>query len=129
MFYDDDDEDLRIFTSDDNFRTNPEFDRQLEEITKHIHQLKYADLSKRVDSLVSLNEMISAIDVNRDVLVKTANDLVSAFTHVLNDIFDKNVEDIPLRFAKYFITIVLKTCSCKEIMREVSEEKIFDLAE
>jgi hypothetical protein len=54
---------------------------------------------------------------------------VSAFTHVLIDIFDKSVEDIPLRFAKYFITIVLKTCSCKEIMKEVSEERIFDLAE
>lgn len=73
--------------------------------------------------------MISAIDQNKTVLVRTANDLVSAFTHVLNDIFDKSVEDIPLRFAKYFITIVLKTCSCKEIMREVSEERIFDLAE
>ena len=73
--------------------------------------------------------MISAIDQNKTVLVRTANDLVSAFTHVLNDIFDKSVEDIPLRFAKYFITIALKTCSCKEIMREVSEERIFDLAE
>ena len=73
--------------------------------------------------------MISAIDQNKPVLVRTANDLVSAFAHVLNDIFDKNVEDIPLRFAKYFITIVLKTCSCKEIMKEVSEERIFDLAE
>lgn len=62
-------------------------------------------------------------------MVRTANDLVGAFAHVLNDIFDKNVEDIPLRFAKYFITIVLKTCSCKEIMKEVSEERIFDLAE
>lgn len=73
--------------------------------------------------------MITAIEQNKAVLVKTANDLISAFTHVLNDIFDKPVEDIPLRFAKYFITIVLKTCSCKEIMKEVSEEKVFDLAE
>lgn len=30
-----------------------------DEILKHIHQLKYGDLSKRVDSLVSLNELIS----------------------------------------------------------------------
>lgn len=129
MFYDDEDDDLRIFTSDDHFGTDPELDKAQDEITKHIHQLKYADLSKRVDSLVSLNEMISAIDQNKPVLVRTANDLVSAFTHVLIDIFDKSVEDIPLRFAKYFITIVLKTCSCKEIMKEVSEERIFDLAE
>jgi hypothetical protein len=29
-----------------------------EDVIRHIHSLKYADLSKRVDSLVSLNEMI-----------------------------------------------------------------------
>ena len=62
-----------------------------DEITKYIHQLKYADLSKRVDSLVSLNEIISAIDPNKPILIKDANDLVGAFTHVLNDIFDKSV--------------------------------------
>jgi len=45
------------------------------------------------------------------------------------DIFDKPIEDIPLRFAKYFITIVNKACQCKEIMKEVSEERIFELAE
>jgi len=73
--------------------------------------------------------MISAIDENKLILMRASNDLVGAFTHVLNDIFDKALEDIPLRFAKYFITIVLKTCSCKEIMREASEERIFDLAE
>ena len=61
--------------------------------------------------------------------MKTANDLVSAFTHVLSDIFERPVEDIPLRFAKYFITIVHKACSCKEIMREVIEIRIEELAE
>jgi hypothetical protein len=47
---------------------------------------------------------------NKPALVRSANDLVSAFTHVLMDIFEKPIEDIPLRFAKYFITIVNKAC-------------------
>ncbi len=79
--------------------------------------------------MTSLNEIICDIDSNKPFLIRAANELVGAFTHVLNDIFDKSVEDIPLRFAKYFIGIVLKTCSSKEIMKEVSEERIFDLAE
>lgn len=58
QIFDDDDEDLRILTMEDE-HTDPELDIQREEITKHIHQLKYGDLSKRVDSLVSLNEMVS----------------------------------------------------------------------
>jgi len=68
--------------------------------------------------------MISSIELNRTALIRTSNDLVNAFTHVLIDIFERPVEDIPLRFAKYFITIVHKVCSCKEIMKEVSEERI-----
>lgn len=47
----------------------------------------------------------------------------------MNDIFSYPVNDIPLRFTKYFITIVNKTCASKEIMREVSEECVFKIAE
>ncbi len=104
-------------------------DAEPDEITKNIHLLKYGDLSKRVDSLVSLNEMISQIEQNKDKLIVQSNELISAFTHVLLEIFDKPVEEIPLRFAKYFITIVHKATSSKEIMREVSEEKIHELSE
>jgi hypothetical protein len=39
------------------------------------------------------------------------------------------MSDFPLRFAKYFVTIVNKAASCKEIMKEVNEKVIYDLAE
>lgn len=88
-----------------------------EELTRHIHLLKYADLSKRVDSLVTLNEMIGGMTpATAPVLVRRANEMVSAFTHVMIEVFDKPVEEVNLRFAKYFISIVLKACSCREIM-------------
>ena len=51
----------------------------------------------------------------------TANDLIRSFTHELKDIFDRPKEEMPLRFAKYFVTIVNKTCSCKKIMEIVKE--------
>jgi len=47
----------------------------------------------------------------------------------MKDIFSYPVNDIPLRFTKYFITIVNKTCASKEIMREVSESNVFQIAE
>ena len=61
---DDDDEDLRIFTNDINpsIFGNSNLDKMYEDVTRHIHFLKYADLSKRVDSLVSLNEMIISLN-------------------------------------------------------------------
>ena len=106
-------------------------DRMFDDVTRHVHLLKYADLSKRVDSLVALNDMIGALnDHTQPVLVRAANDLIGAFIHVLIDIFEKNsVEEINLRFAKYFISIVLKVCSTVEIMSEASYERVVDLSE
>ena len=59
----------------------------------------------------------------------TANDLIRSFTHELKDIFDRPKEEMPLRFAKYFVTIVNKTCSCKKIMEIVKEQELYDLGE
>lgn len=47
----------------------------------------------------------------------------------MKDIFSYPVNDIPLRFTKYFITIVNKTCASKEIMKEVVEPQVYDIAE
>jgi len=62
-------------------------------------------------------------------MARCANDLANAFTHVLVDIFERPLQDIPLRFAKYFVTIVNKACTCKEIMQEVDQAHVHDLAE
>jgi hypothetical protein len=96
---------------------------------KHVHNLKYSELAKRVESLITINEIIQSVAKYADGIKYTANDLINAFTHVLIDIFERPMQDFPLRFAKYFVTIVNKAASCKEIMREVSEKEIYDLSE
>lgn len=103
------------------------FDKpQNDELVILINQLKYCDMSKRIGYLLALNDLIES---NKKKLMLSANALIEAFTHVLNDIFEKPVEDIHLRFAKYFTIIVLKACSCKELIRECSEDRIFYFAE
>lgn len=57
----DEDEDLRIFEDLEGGFGDVYLDNLYEDITRHIHLLKYADLSKRVDSLVSLNETIGSM--------------------------------------------------------------------
>jgi hypothetical protein len=46
--------------AEDNLDQDPEFTQARNFILNHINQLKIGDLLKRVDSLVALNEMISA---------------------------------------------------------------------
>jgi hypothetical protein len=62
-------------------------------------------------------------------VVNCCNELVDAYSFVMNDIFKYPVNEIPLRFTKYFITIVNKTCASKEIMKEVSEHRVHELVE
>jgi len=121
--------------------TDPELRRHMESIRSHIDQLKVGDLLKRVDSLVALNEVISATGTQADneensvnalqqkALIRLCDELINAFSKVMIDIFSFPVKEIPLRFTKYFITIVNKTCSSKEIMKEVSCNEVLNLVE
>jgi len=127
--------------AEDNLDVDPALKEQQAIIMNHIHQLKNGDLLKRVDSLVALNELISSGNgqqadqlsgeqqVQQTALIKSCDQLIGAFTFVMSDILSHPVNDIPLRFTKYFITIVNKTCASKEIMREVTEDCVFKLAE
>ena len=117
MHFHDDDEDLRNLNEElgaapaKKEALDPETQRQVDVIMKYISNLKYSsDLNKRVESLISLNEIIQAVQSHEKGIQHTANDLISAFTHVLIDIFERPRQDTPLRFAKYFVTIVNKTC-------------------
>lgn len=62
---------------------------QVKEITKAIQNLKYG---KRFDSLITLNQIIWSAQQYEAGLVYTANELINAFTFVLNDTFER--EDI-----------------------------------
>ena len=142
-FMNEESEEIRRLLNDaeDNLDIDPGLRQQQTFIMNHIAQLKTGNLMKRVDSLVALNELISAssgqneqelskeMQNQQKALIRCCNELIGAFTFVLQDIFSYPVHDIPLRFTKYFITIVNKTCASKEIMREVSQDMVFQLAE
>ena len=134
MHFMDDDEDLRqqIEEMGDPKKEplDPETQRQVDNIVKYISNLKYSsDLNKRVESLIALNDIIAAIQSYEKAIQHTANDLISALSHVLIDIFERPRQDTPLRFAKYFVTIVNKTCQCSIIMSVVREQELYELVE
>lgn len=109
---------------------DPQTQEQVDNIVKYISNLKYSsDLNKRVESLIALNDIIAAISSYEKAIQHTANDLISALSHVLIDIFERPRQDTPLRFAKYFVTIVNKTCQCSIIMSVVKEEELYQLIE
>lgn len=107
-----------------------EADHSLDEIGKHIKQLKYGDLSAQVDALVILNELITSnLEQKKDSLANNASYMIDTISKVLYDVFNKPVESIPLKFGRYFISIVNKVCSIDFIVRPVPEKKIMTLVQ
>jgi hypothetical protein len=48
---------------------------------------------------------------------------------VLVETFEKSLQDIPLRFAKYFVTITNRVCTSPEVMMAAGENECFELCE
>lgn len=107
-----------------------ELDENLDNVGKSIKQLKYGDLSGKVDALVIINELITKkLDEASESLIRNSNFLIDSISKVLYDVFNKTPDKVPLKFGKYFISIVNKVCSIKEIMRNVEEKRILILVE
>lgn len=107
-----------------------EQDENLDTIGKNIKQLKYGDLSGKVDALVIINEVITKrMDETAESVMKNANFLIDSVAKVMHDVFNKTPDKVPLKFGKYFISIVNKVCSIKEIMIKVDEKIILVLVE
>ena len=90
----------------------------IDNIMKNIHSLKFGELSKRVDSLVAMNDIISNFKEYQKAMIKCANELCSAITYVMVDTFEK--PEPALRFTKYFVTIVSRVCSLPDVMQACS---------
>ena len=95
--FQDDDDDLILQLNEIDRATqikeqmDPKLREQIDFIMKHVQSLKYGDLSKRVDSLVALNDIIGAIKQYNLAIVKCSNELCSAFTHVMIDVFERSL--------------------------------------
>lgn len=45
------------------------------------------------------------------------------------EVFEKPVDEVNFRYAKYFTSIVRKGCACREIMAKISMDRVMDLTE
>ena len=112
---------------------NPTFeaDSNLDKIGRNAKQLKYGDLSAQVDALVILNEVITTanLEEHKESFRYNAAFLADTISKVMYDVFDKPPEAIPLKFGKYFISIVNKICSLPYVMGELEEHKVQTLVE
>jgi hypothetical protein len=94
---------------------------EFESIESVMEVLKTGEISKRVDALMCLNEkIISGASKDKELLVNSCDSLFRTFAIVLKDTFDKQVSEIPIRFSKYFMTVISKICADKSITKKLT---------
>mmetsp|Transcript_23354 Transcript_23354/g.23095 ORF Transcript_23354/g.23095 Transcript_23354/m.23095 type:complete len:247 (-) Transcript_23354:368-1108(-) len=88
------------------------------------------DMSSRVDALVGINDMIlNGLETYKTEFQQKADLLIDSISKVFISVFEKPIEDVPLRFAKYFLNVVHKVFCTKLIMQEISENFLFAVTE
>jgi len=103
---------------------------KIETLDQALSILKSGDISRRVDALMFLNEKASSVlDKEKEALILHGDQLFTAFSEVLKEIFDKAIHDIPIRFAKYFMTVINKICMNRSVLRGISEKPVLLFAE
>lgn len=120
-------DEIRLKTQ--NFYENPvsasqsDLDRQLE-------ILKTGSMDEKVDALILINDyIVNDIPDNLSELQSKANHLSDALCKVIICIFDRPLDSIPLKFTKYFLTVLNRVCSSKLIVKEIEEKALLNLTE
>ena len=101
---------------------NHSYCRQIDLI---VERLKSGEIGKKVDSLVNLNEMITNFERDKEILIQNNKLLIDTFTYVIQDIFNKPISQIPIRFAKYCLTVANKICSIKVFLTALNSQSLY----
>eukprot|EP00826_Nyctotherus_ovalis_P017785 TRINITY_DN15258_c0_g2_i2.p1 TRINITY_DN15258_c0_g2~~TRINITY_DN15258_c0_g2_i2.p1 ORF type:complete len:411 (-),score=86.65 TRINITY_DN15258_c0_g2_i2:889-2121(-) len=106
---------LPYFSNKEIFSASYSREQDFNEIIEH---LKSTDIRKKASSLIYINKKLAS---SANSLAKYCDHLYEAFTEVLNTSFAKSAQEIPVRFLKYFATVIVRVCSNKLIIERISE--------
>jgi cytoskeleton-associated protein 5 len=99
-------------------------------LTTHIYTLLNQDMSAQVDSLVYINdELLSNVENYLEDFKEKGSQFIDAITKVMVQTFARPVAEVQIRFAKYFLSVVHKVCSSKQIMICLDEKTLYMLSE
>lgn len=74
------------------------------DLEKIIHTIKYADISKKIDGISLMNSLIHSLNDQTLVAVQMyANELILAIAFSMNEAFEVPLEQLNLKFIKFFM--------------------------
>jgi hypothetical protein len=84
----------------------------------YLNVLENGEVKERVNILIILNDMISSTknDSSKIILSMNLDLIIKTFINCLQSAFDKSINEIPIKFGKYLLTVLYKICCLKELI-------------
>lgn len=88
------------------------------DLMNYLSVLENGEVKERVNILIILNDMISSTknDSSKIILSMNLDLIIKTFINCLQSAFDKSINEIPIKFGKYLLTVLYKICCLKELI-------------
>ena len=88
------------------------------DLLSYLSILENGEAKERVNILIILNDLISSIktDNSKSILLVNLDLIIKTFINCLQSSFDKSINEIPIKFGKYLLTVLYKICCLKDLI-------------
>ena len=97
---------------------------------RNLNLLVSGSMSNRLDALLLIHDIVVADnEETRDFLRIKADDLIKALYVTLKNVFERSKNEVPLKFAFYFLNMTHKLCSIRAFLKNVTEDNLKKFSE
>ena len=98
------------------------------ELLEIMNNLFSEDESEKMNTIIIIHEILcSKYQQNKFILIPIIDNIIKIIIQITHNLFDVNDKIIPLKFAKYLVTILCKLTSNKELIIHISYKVLYDL--
>ena len=99
------------------------------ELINCLKNLLTDDLTEKVNSIIIIHEILCPkYEENKVILISNVDTILNFFIQSMHSLFSiSNINDIPIKFAKYLATVLCKIASNKELISYITYSMLLDL--
>ena len=105
-------------------------DNFIQTLNQSLQGLLSNDLEHKVSCIIDIHDSIhTKYEEYKQQINENINEILKIFITAMKNLFSKDINNIPIKFSKYFVIVLCKITTNKELMCHVSYEILYNLSE
>ena len=102
----------------------------IQSLNESLQGLLSNDLEHKVSCIIDIHDSIhTKYEDYKSQINENINEILKIFIIAMKNLFSNEIQNIPIKFSKYFVIVLCKITTNKELMSHVSYEILYDLSE